>query len=74
MQDYSIVFFQYVRRSDVARYLAAGWVVCQINSVCHHQDYAVEMEWDQPGEPPAMDVGPVGDDMAGAGHDWPREG
>jgi hypothetical protein len=50
-----VLFFKYVRREDVPRYLAAGWIVCQISSVCHHSVYAVEMEWAQPGEPPAMD-------------------
>jgi hypothetical protein len=55
MQDDSIVFFKYVRRDDVPRYLEAGWIVCQITSVCHHDFYAVAMEWAQPGEPPAMD-------------------
>jgi hypothetical protein len=55
MEVDEIVFFKYVRRDDVPRYLAAGWTVCQINSVSHHEIYAVAMEWAQPGAPPAMD-------------------
>jgi hypothetical protein len=73
MKDDSIVFFQYVRRSDVARYIAAGWVICQLGTPCHHDDYSVIMEWDQLGEPPAMDAGAICDYLESAGNDWPSE-
>jgi hypothetical protein len=55
MEVDEIVFFKYVRRADVPRFLAAGWTVCQISSISHHEIYAVLLEWAKPGEPPAMD-------------------
>ena len=74
LQGGEIVHFKYVKRADVRRYLDAGWIVCQVLRPCHHDDYAVIMEWDKGGEPPEMDSGRQGSDVAGAGNDRSGDG
>ena len=54
MNDGAIMFFKYVKRADVPRYLEAGWIMAQVGVPCHHDDYACILEWTGIGEPPDM--------------------
>ena len=63
------MFFKFVKTENVLRYLAAGWVVCQINKPTHHEAHGFIMEWDQLGEPPDMDERRASPDVASAGDD-----
>ena len=74
LQGGEIVHFKYVKRADVRRYLDAGWIVCQVLRPCHHDDYAVIMEWSKPEPMPDMEAGRPGSNVEGAGDDRPSDG
>ena len=67
MNDGAIMFFKYVKRADVPRYLEAGWIMAQIGVPCHHDAYSVILEWTGIGEPPGMP--PEDPDLVGSEQD-----
>lgn len=69
MKDGDVLFFKYVKRADVPRYLEAGWVLAQVGVPCHHDDYACILEWTGVSEPPDMDERRASPDLASAGDD-----
>ncbi len=73
MKDGDVLFFKYVKRADVPRYLEAGWIVVQVGKPCHHDFYACILEWTGPGEPPDMGEGRSDPDMESGGHDRPGD-